>query len=82
MFLAKHKKLLALNPTLQCVWYSLTSRYQRRMLMLLDAADYDAWLTGSPDEGAGLLRPFAAERMHLALVGLANQSEVTAAHSA
>jgi len=40
-----------------------------RMPVILDAADYDTWLTGSPDEAAGLLRPFAVERMHIATEG-------------
>jgi len=40
-----------------------------RMPVILDAADYDAWMTGSPDEAAGLLRPFPAERMHVAMEG-------------
>ena len=39
------------------------------MLVILNAADYGTWLTGSPDEAIGLLRPFAAERMHITMEG-------------
>ncbi len=39
------------------------------MPVILDAADYDAWLTGSPDEAAGLLRSFEAGRMHVVIEG-------------
>ena len=34
-----------------------------RMPVILDASDYEAWLTGTPEEASSLLRPFPAERM-------------------
>ncbi len=40
-----------------------------RMPVILDADDYDNWLIGTPDEAAGLLRPFDGDRMHIALEG-------------
>jgi putative SOS response-associated peptidase YedK len=40
-----------------------------RMPVILDPADFDTWMTGSPDEAAGLLKPFAADRMHIAMEG-------------
>ncbi len=40
-----------------------------RMPVILDAADYGTWLSGSPDEAARLLKPFGTERMHIAMEG-------------
>ena len=34
-----------------------------RMPVILDPADYDQWLTGTPDEAFALLKPFPADRM-------------------
>lgn len=36
-----------------------------RMPVILDADDYESWLTGTVDEAQALLRPFPAERMHI-----------------
>ena len=40
-----------------------------RMPVILDDADHEQWLHGTADEAAGLLRPFSAERMHIAVEG-------------
>jgi len=40
-----------------------------RMPVILDPADYDVWLTGSTDDAAGLLKPFAADQMRIAMEG-------------
>lgn len=40
-----------------------------RMPVMLDAADYASWLTGSPDEAGTLLKPISADRMQVATVG-------------
>lgn len=34
-----------------------------RMPMILDPADYECWLTGTPDEAFALIKPFPAELM-------------------
>ena len=39
------------------------------MPVILDDADYDTWLTGTPDEAAGLLKPFPSDQMHTAMEG-------------
>ena len=44
----------------------LASKFHNRMPALLAAADYDEWLNAEPDEAFKLLRPFPAERMHVA----------------
>jgi putative SOS response-associated peptidase YedK len=40
-----------------------------RMPVILDPAKYETWLTGSLDEAAQLLRPFPANRLHVAIEG-------------
>ena len=40
------------------------------MPVILDPADYDAWLNGSEDEAQALIRPFPAERMHVVREGV------------
>lgn len=40
-----------------------------RMPVILDPADCDTWLTGTPDEAEALLKPFAADQMHIAMEG-------------
>jgi hypothetical protein len=37
------------------------------MLVILDAGDYDTWLSGSPE--AGLLKTHPADQMHIAMEG-------------
>ncbi|SFF05529.1 SOS response associated peptidase (SRAP) [Sulfitobacter brevis] len=34
-----------------------------RMPVIVDQSDWEAWLMGSPDDAAKLLRPFPANRM-------------------
>jgi len=43
--------------------------HSSRMPVILDDGDYDEWLTGSQDEVARLLKPFAAGRMHIVMEG-------------
>ncbi len=43
--------------------------HSSRMPVILDPIDYDAWLTGSPDEVDKLLKPFPANRMLIAMEG-------------
>ncbi|MEM9760793.1 MAG: SOS response-associated peptidase, partial [Pseudomonadota bacterium] len=40
-----------------------------RMPVILDPADYEAWLTGGADRAAELLRPFDEGRMRIVLAG-------------
>ncbi|MGB5212709.1 MAG: SOS response-associated peptidase [Anderseniella sp.] len=40
-----------------------------RMPVILDPSDYDTWLIGSPDSAAGLLKPYPADGMHIAMEG-------------
>ena len=40
-----------------------------RMPVILDPEYYVMWLTGSPGDAAGLLNPFAADRMSIAMEG-------------
>ncbi len=40
-----------------------------RMPVILDSADYEQWLCGTSDEAYQLLRPFPAEKMHIAYEG-------------
>ena len=41
-----------------------------RMPVILDASDYDTWLTGSPEEAFALVKPFPAERMRIVQQGV------------
>ncbi|WP_298975671.1 SOS response-associated peptidase [uncultured Roseobacter sp.] len=40
-----------------------------RMVVILDPADYETWLQGSPDEAKALLRPYPPERMQIVQQG-------------
>ena len=40
-----------------------------RMPVILDSTDHEQWLSGSEEDAAELLRPFAGERMKIALEG-------------
>jgi len=40
------------------------------MPVILDPADYEAWLSGSPDEAANLLKPYSAEKMQIVQQGV------------
>lgn len=41
-----------------------------RMPVILAPEDWDAWMDGAPDEAAGLMRPYPAERMRILREGL------------
>lgn len=41
-----------------------------RMPVILDPADYETWLTGSPEAAAALLRPYPADQMRIAKSGV------------
>lgn len=46
-----------------------------RMPVILDPADYERWLTGSPDEAAALLHPFPANRMRIVRHGVGEKTD-------
>ncbi|MEP2028380.1 MAG: SOS response-associated peptidase [Paracoccaceae bacterium] len=41
-----------------------------RMVVILDPADYETWLTGSPEDAMGLVRPYPAEEMQIVREGI------------
>ena len=43
----------------------MTKAYHHRMPVILAADDYEEWLTGSPDDAFGLLRPSPAVQMQM-----------------
>lgn len=41
-----------------------------RMVVIIDPHNYETWLTGSPEEALGLLRPYPANRMQVVRKGV------------
>jgi putative SOS response-associated peptidase YedK len=39
------------------------------MPVILDPADHDEWLTGTPDEATELIKPYPADQLHIAMEG-------------
>jgi putative SOS response-associated peptidase YedK len=46
-----------------CEPNELTEKFHDRMLVILDDANYDTWLTGTPEQALELLRPYPADEM-------------------
>src|SRR5450755_1031619 len=46
-----------------CDTNELTAKFHSRMPVIIAAEDYDAWLTGTPEQALALLRPYPAEEM-------------------
>jgi putative SOS response-associated peptidase YedK len=46
-----------------CEPNELAAKFHNRMPVIIGDADYDAWLTGTPDQALELLKPYPAEEM-------------------
>jgi len=46
-----------------CGTNELTAKFHDRMPVIVPAQDYDAWLTGTPEEALALLKPYPADEM-------------------
>ena len=46
-----------------CDTNELTEKFHDRMPVIIAAEDYDAWLTGTPEQASTLLRPYPADEM-------------------
>jgi putative SOS response-associated peptidase YedK len=46
-----------------CEPNELTEKFRDRMPVILDDANYDTWLTGTPEQALELLRPYPADEM-------------------
>ncbi len=46
-----------------------------RMPVIIEAPDYETWLSGDPDQAAALIRTFPADRMRIALQGVGEKAD-------
>ena len=52
-----------------CEPNELAAKFHNRMPVIVDEADYDTWLTGTPEQAFTLLKPYPAEEMRAYPVG-------------
>jgi putative SOS response-associated peptidase YedK len=52
-----------------CEPNEITEKFHDRMPVIIGDADYDAWLTGTPEQALALLKPYPAEEMRAYPVG-------------
>src|SRR5262245_47243711 len=57
---------------------TMTINHERSPVILTSEAERETWLTGTSDEAKALLRPIAAERLHIVQAGFDNEDLLAA----